>query len=84
MGSSIALNKHVGIRAAVCSDTFSARISRQHNDANVLCLGERVVGGGLAKEMVQAWLNESFSGDARHRRRLDKVTALERRGGGGA
>jgi len=84
VGSSIALNKHVGIRAAVCSDTFSARISRQHNDANVLCLGERVVGGGLAKEMVQAWLNESFSGDARHRRRLDKVTALERRGGGGA
>ncbi len=77
IGSCIAANKVPGVRAAVCSDTFSARCSRQHNDANVLCLGERVVGVGLAEEVVAAWLGEAFSGDARHRRRLAKVQALE-------
>jgi len=79
VGSAIALNKLPGIRAVVCSDTFSARFSRQHNNVNVLCLGERVVGGGLATELVRAWLEASFSGERRHQRRLDKVTALERR-----
>jgi ribose 5-phosphate isomerase B len=77
VGSCIAANKVPGVRAAVCSDTFSARGSRAHNDANVLCLGERVVGVGLAEEVVAAWLGESFSGDERHRRRLAKVRALE-------
>jgi ribose 5-phosphate isomerase B len=81
VGSAIALNKLDGIRAVVGSDTYSARMSRRHNDANVLCLGERVVGEGLAQEIVQAWLKESFSGEARHQRRLDKVAALEREGG---
>lgn len=80
VGSAIALNKLEGIRAVVCSDTFSARMSRLHNDANVLCLGERVVGEGLAQEILRAWLRESFSGEARHQRRLDKVAALERPG----
>jgi ribose 5-phosphate isomerase B len=79
-GSALALNKLEGIRAVVCSDTYSARMSRRHNDANVLCLGERVVGAGLASEVLQAWLGEGFSGEARHQRRLDKVTALERGG----
>ncbi len=82
VGSCIAANKVPGVRAAVCSDTFSARCSRQHNDANVLCLGERVVGVGLAEEVVAAWLGEAFSGEARHRRRLDKVRALEAKSGG--
>lgn len=78
VGSAIALNKLNGIRAVVCSDTHSARMSRRHNNANVLCLGERVVGEGLAQEVVQVWLNESFPGEARHQRRLDKIAALER------
>jgi ribose 5-phosphate isomerase B len=76
-GSCIAANKVPGVRAAVCSDTFSARCSREHNDANVLCLGERVVGVGVAQEVVAAWLGETFSGEERHRRRLAKVRALE-------
>ncbi len=70
-----------GVRAAACSETFSARGSRQHNDATVLCLGARVVGAGLAKEIVAAWLGEPFSGEERHRRRLAKVSALEARPG---
>lgn len=78
VGSSIALNKISGIRAAACSDTYSARLSRQHNDANVLCLGERVVGTGLARELVTTWLEAAFSGEERHRRRVEKVAALER------
>jgi ribose 5-phosphate isomerase B len=81
IGSSIALNKLPGLRAAACSDTFSARHSRMHNDANVLCLGERVVGPGLAKELVAAWLQESFEGGGRHQRRLDKIAALDRQEG---
>ena len=80
VGSAIALNKLEGIRAVVCSDTFSARMSRRHNDANALCLGERVVGAGLACDVLRAWLEEGYSEEARHQRRLDKVTALERGG----
>lgn len=77
VGSCIAANKVPGVRAVVCSDTFSARCSREHNDANVLCLGERVVGVGVAEEVVAAWLEAAFSGDERHRRRLMKVRAVE-------
>ena len=77
VGSSIALNKLAGIRAVVCSDGFSARLSRLHNNANVLCLGERVVGGGLARDLAQAFLSASFCGEARHQRRLDKIAAEE-------
>lgn len=79
VGSCIAANKIPGIRAALCHDTYSARLSRRHNDANVLCLGARVVGEGLAREIVATWLEEDFSQEARHRRRLEKVTALEHR-----
>ncbi len=77
VGSCIAANKVPGVRAVVCSDVFSARHSRLHNDATVLCLGERVVGPGLAKELVEAWLGAEFSGEARHRERIEKVMALE-------
>jgi ribose 5-phosphate isomerase B len=77
VGSCIVANKVPGVRAVVCSDTFSARVSRQHNDANVLCLGERVVGVGLARELLEVWLGTAFSGDARHRRRIQQIAALE-------
>lgn len=77
VGMAIAANKLPGVRAAVVSDTFSARASREHNDANVLCLGERVVGLGLAQDILDAWLNASFEG-GRHSRRVDKISALER------
>jgi ribose 5-phosphate isomerase B len=79
-GSAIAANKISGIRAAACSETFSARYSRLHNDANLLCLGARVVGEGLALEVVQAWLDASFTGEERHRRRLAKIASLEAEG----
>lgn len=79
-GSAIAANKIPGIRAAACSETFSARYSRLHNDANLLCLGARVVGEGLALEVVQAWLDASFTGEERHRRRLAKIASLEAEG----
>jgi ribose 5-phosphate isomerase B len=76
-GASIAANKVRGVRAAVCHDSFSARQSREDDDANVICLGERVVGGGLALELIDRFLGSTFSGIERHRRRLDKVLALE-------
>jgi ribose 5-phosphate isomerase B len=66
------------VRAALCGDTFSARMSREHNDANVLCLGARVVGTGLALDIVATWLGSQFEG-GRHQRRLDKIAALEGR-----
>ena len=62
IGMSIAANKHNGIRAACCSDTFSARLTREHNDANVLCFGERVIGAGLACDLVDAFLDAEFMG----------------------
>ncbi len=77
IGMAMAVNKIDGIRAAVVSDTFSARATRLHNDANVLCLGERVVGTGLAREILAAWLDAEYEG-GRHQRRIDKITALER------
>jgi len=76
-GMAITANKVKGIRAAVCQDTYSARMSREHNGANVLCLGERVIGPGLATDIVEAWLETEFSGEERHSRRVAKIHALE-------
>lgn len=76
IGISIAANKFRGIRAACCSDVYSAKYSRLHNDANALCMGGRVVGPGLAEELAAAFLNTSFEG-GRHERRVAKITALE-------
>jgi ribose 5-phosphate isomerase B len=69
---SITANRYPGIRAALCTDAFMARLSREHNDANVLCLGARVVGVGLALDIVNAWINASFAG-GRHQRRVEKI-----------
>ena len=77
IGISIAANKHEGIRAACCSDTFSARLTRIHNDANVLCFGARVVGAGLALDLVDAFVETEFCGEERHQRRVDLITAIE-------
>jgi ribose 5-phosphate isomerase B len=77
IGMSIAANKIPGIRAALCCDCFSARMSREHNDANILTLGERVLGVGHALEIVKTWLSHEFKGD-RHKRRIDKITKLEK------
>lgn len=76
IGMSMAANKHTGIRAACCSDTFSARLTRQHNDANVLCFGERVVGMGLALDLVDNFIDADFEG-GKHQRRVDMITAIE-------
>lgn len=76
VGISIAANKMPGIRAACCSDTFSARYARMHNDANALCFGARVVGVGLALELVEAFLHTDCEG-GRHAKRVAKITALE-------
>ena len=72
IGMSITANKRPGVRAALCSDTFSARMTRSHNDANILCLGERVVGPGLAKDIVRAFFGTEFEG-GRHARRVSKI-----------
>lgn len=77
VGMSIAANKHHGIRAAACSDTFSARLTRQHNDANILCFGERVVGQGLALDLVDNFLDAEFMG-GKHQRRVDMLNAIDR------
>ena len=76
IGMSIAANKIKGIRAAVVSDEFSAKMSKEHNNANILCLGERVVGRGLAMSILDAWLDASFQG-YRHERRIEKIIAIE-------
>jgi ribose 5-phosphate isomerase B len=73
---SMAANKHLGIRAACCSDTFSARLTREHNDANVLCFGERVIGAGLAMDLVDAFLDAEFMG-GKHATRVDMFMAFE-------
>ena len=78
-GVSIAASKFPGVRAAVCHDTYTAHQAVEHDDMNVLCLGARVVGPALALEVSNAFLAASFSGEERHQRRLDKVTAIERR-----
>jgi ribose 5-phosphate isomerase B len=77
IGVSIAANKVKGIRCALCSDTFSAHATREHNDANMLAFGERVVGAGLALDIVKTFLETEFSGVDRHARRIDKITAIE-------
>ncbi|EPX57862.1 Ribose 5-phosphate isomerase B [Cystobacter fuscus DSM 2262] len=78
MGMAIMANKHPGIRAALCTDEFVARMARAHNDANVLCLGQRVVGAGLARSILEAFLATPFEG-GRHQRRLDKIREAESR-----
>lgn len=76
IGISIAANKVHGIRAALCSDCFSAKASREHNNANILAMGERVIGVGLAKMITDIWLTTEFSG-GRHSGRVDKLTEIE-------
>jgi ribose 5-phosphate isomerase B len=76
IGMSLVANKHRGIRAAACSDTFSARLTRVHNNANVLCFGTRVVGIGLALDLVDNFLDAEFEG-GKHERRVNMITAYE-------
>ncbi|MEG1311696.1 MAG: ribose 5-phosphate isomerase B [Romboutsia sp.] len=78
IGISLAANKIPGIRCAVVSDVFSAKMSKAHNDANMLSLGERVLGKGLALEIVEAWINTGFEGD-RHSRRVDMIKEIEKK-----
>ncbi len=78
-GEQIAANKIHGIRAALCNDLYTARMSRAHNDANVLAIGARIVGAGLADEIVALWLDTAFEG-GRHQHRLDQIAALEKLG----
>jgi len=78
VGMSMVANKVPGVRAALCHNAFSARRSREHNNANVLCLGESAVGEGLVKEIVTAYLGAKFEG-GRHVQRLDKIQEVERR-----
>src|SRR5437762_10088029 len=77
VGASVAANKLPGIRAGLCHDTYSAHQGVEHDDMNVLVLGSRVIGPALGNELVHAFLGATFSGEARHRRRLEKVKALE-------
>lgn len=78
IGMSMAANKHTGIRAACCSDVFSARLTREHNDANVLCFGERVVGAGLALDLVDAFLNAEYLNNGNHVTRVAMLADLEK------
>ncbi|MBW3624432.1 MAG: ribose 5-phosphate isomerase B [Armatimonadetes bacterium] len=77
VGMDIAANKVPGVRAGLCSDTYTARMCREHNDTNVLVLAERVIGIELAMDVVDAWLNTPFSGEERHVRRLEKIHRAE-------
>ena len=77
-GEQIAANKVAGVRAALCNDVYTARLSRQHNDANVLSMGGRIVAFSLADEIVALWLETAFEG-GRHQRRLDQILAAEKR-----
>jgi ribose 5-phosphate isomerase B len=77
IGMSMAANRIPGVRAALCRTGYEARMARRHNDANVLCLGERVTGEGLAAEILEAFLASCFEG-GRHARRVEKIEALER------
>ena len=76
VGMSIAANKVKGVRAALCQNSFTARLARRHNDANILCLGAWCIGRGLAEEIVRVFLSEDFEG-GRHARRLEKIRAME-------
>jgi len=77
IGMAIAANKLPGIRAAACSDAYTARMSREHNDANILALGARITGRDAAIEILETWLAAAFAG-GRHARRVDKIVALDR------
>lgn len=77
IGISIAANKIQGVRCALCSEPCSARLTREHNDANILAMGARIIGPTLAESIVDAFLTTPFSGDERHQRRIDLVTRLE-------
>ena len=78
IGVSITANKVPGIRGALLSDVMSARMTREHNDTNMMAIGAAVVGQMLALEIIDTWLGTEFSGEARHQRRIDKVMALEK------
>ncbi|MEW6410817.1 MAG: ribose 5-phosphate isomerase B [Nitrospirota bacterium] len=78
IGMSIVANKVSGVRAALCNDLFTAKMSRLHNDANVLTIGGRIVGADLAREIVNVWLNTPFEG-GRHSRRVEKIMEIERK-----
>ena len=80
-GEQIAANKVAGVRAALCNDLYTARLSRQHNDANVLSMGGRIVAFGLADEILALWLDTAFEG-GRHQRRIDQIAAAERQKSG--
>ncbi len=78
VGASVAANKLPGIRAGLCHDTYSAHQCREHDDCNVLCLGPRVIGEMLALELVGVWIKAKYTGEARHKRRLAKIAAIEK------
>ncbi len=80
IGMSIVANRFSGVRAAVCHDVSTARLSREHNNANILALGGRLLGKGLAREIMKVWLETEFQG-GRHEKRLNKISALEERAG---
>jgi ribose 5-phosphate isomerase B len=77
IGMSMVANRYPNVRAALCHDHFTAQMSREHNDANILVMGERVIGKGVALEIVKTWLDTEFAG-GRHQKRLDKMQALEK------
>lgn len=77
IGMSMSANKFKGIRAACCSEVFSARLTREHNDANVLCFGARVVGEGTAFDLIDAFVNTPYSNGERHAKRVAKMMAIE-------
>ncbi len=77
IGMSLVANKHRGIRAACCSEPYTARMTRRHNDANVLCLGGRVVGNGVAMEIVDAFLETEFEAGGRHEARVREIAEIE-------
>jgi ribose 5-phosphate isomerase B len=79
LGPAIAANKVPGVRAVTCHDVYSARSSRRDNNANLLTMGERVIGIGAALEVVRVWVAEPFSGADRHQRRIDKIAEAEQR-----
>ena len=78
IGMSMVANKYDGIRAAVCGDTFSARMTRMHNNANVLCMGARVIGPGLCKDITDLFLTTDFEGGGRHELRVNMITDAEK------
>lgn len=82
VGASIAANKLQGIRAALCHDTYSAHQCVEHDDANVLCLGPRIIGPALMAELVTVFLGAQFTGEERHRRRVAKIAAMEKQSAG--